>query len=75
MDIPTPSNSPSRRTQDRLAIAQDRLTAKMWDLHAQPRRMGKTTLARYEAGELSWHIERPLSVKSANGAVLKIYNE
>ena len=29
----------------------------------------------YEAGELAWHYQRPLSAESANGAMLTIYND
>lgn len=32
-------------------------------------------LARFEAGEFSWKLQRPLTAKSANGATLTIYNE
>ncbi|MBL8234633.1 MAG: DUF1553 domain-containing protein, partial [Bryobacterales bacterium] len=32
-------------------------------------------LARYNAGELDWMVQRPQSAKSANGATLTIYND
>ncbi len=32
-------------------------------------------LAAYEAGQLAWKIQRPLSAQSRNGATLKVYNE
>ncbi|MBL8234631.1 MAG: DUF1553 domain-containing protein, partial [Bryobacterales bacterium] len=32
-------------------------------------------LARYNAGELDWKVQRPQSAKSANGATLTIYND
>lgn len=32
-------------------------------------------LARFEAGEFSWKLQRPLAAKSANGATLTVYNE
>ena len=35
----------------------------------------KETLARYQAGQLDWHYQRPFSAKSANGAKLTIYND
>ncbi len=35
----------------------------------------KQILAQYEAGDLAWHVQRPVSAASANGAVLKIYND
>jgi hypothetical protein len=35
----------------------------------------KQLLANYNAGQLAWKIQRPLTATSANGAVLTIYNE
>ena len=32
-------------------------------------------MARYKAGDLAWYPQRPLTAQSANGAVLKIYND
>jgi hypothetical protein len=32
-------------------------------------------LRRFEAGEFSWKLQRPLTARSANGATLTIYNE
>src|SRR5471030_2858390 len=35
----------------------------------------KQLLARYESGELAWRFQRPVSAKSQNVALLKIYND
>ena len=58
-----------------LADARARLAAKMQILEGRRAEWEKQLLARYDANELAWQIQRPVSAKAANGAVLKIYNE
>jgi Protein of unknown function (DUF1553)/Protein of unknown function (DUF1549)/Planctomycete cytochrome C len=58
-----------------LAGAKDRIAAKMAAVEPQRAVWEKQILARYDAGELAWHVERPISAEAAHGAVLKIYND
>src|SRR5262249_27021308 len=59
----------------KLVDAQQKLAAKMETLAAGQADWEKKLIARYEAGELTWKTQRPTSAESANGAVLKIYND
>jgi hypothetical protein len=74
--LPTPEQ---RKRQEelkaQLADARARLTAQMTEL--EPKRAAWETdlLARYEAGTLAWHVQRPISAESANGATLTVYND
>ena len=76
LDLPTPEQQTRRDAiKTRLTDAQARLAAKMESLAPRRAEWEKQLLARYEAGELAWHTQRPISAQSANGAVLKIYND
>src|SRR5205807_363808 len=59
----------------RLDAARARLAAKMATLAPRRAEWEKNLLARYDAGESAWRVQRPLSAKSENGAVLKIIND
>jgi hypothetical protein len=76
LKMPTPEQQKRQEElKEEIAAAKAKLAAKMESL--EPRRVEweKQLLARQEAGELAWHVQHPLSAKSTNGAVLKIYNE
>ncbi|HLK66809.1 MAG TPA: PSD1 and planctomycete cytochrome C domain-containing protein [Bryobacteraceae bacterium] len=76
IDLPSPEQQKQREDlKAKLADAQARLAAKMQTLEPRRAEWEKQFLARYEAGQLAWHTQRPLSAQSTNGAVLKIYNE
>jgi hypothetical protein len=74
--LPTPEQQ-KREDELKSAIdaAKDKVTAKMAGLEPGRAAWEKQILARYEAGELAWHVERPISAESAHGAVLKVYND
>ncbi len=74
--IPTPEQQKRRdELQARIAAAQDRLKAGMAELEPKRAAWEKEILAAYDAGDLAWHVQRPVSAASAHGAVLKIYND
>ncbi len=76
LDLPTPAQQKRRdELNAKLTDAQARLAAKMESLAPRRAEWEKQLLARYEAGQLAWHIQRPVSAQSANGALLKIYND
>src|SRR5579883_3291384 len=58
-----------------LGMARARLASKLASLEAKRAEWEKQLLTRYEAGELAWRFQRPISAESKNGAVLKIYND
>jgi hypothetical protein len=74
--MPTPEQK-NRQDELKLEIAsiKDKISAAMKAIEPQRAVWEKQLLARFDAGELAWHIERPVSAASANGAVLKIYND
>jgi hypothetical protein len=74
--LPTPSQE-KRQAQltTELEAAKAKLTATMASLAPRRAAWEKQLLADYDAGKLAWHNQRPFSAKSANGAVLKIYND
>jgi Protein of unknown function (DUF1553)/Protein of unknown function (DUF1549) len=43
--------------------------------YAQRRAWEKRTLEAYDAGQLAWHFQRPLTARATNGATLTIYHE
>ena len=74
--LPAPEQQQKREELARkIAGAKQRLAAQMESL--APKRAGweKQLLALYDAGALAWRVQRPVEAKSANGAVLKIYND
>ena len=74
--LPTPAQHGRQEELKReVAAAKDRIAAKMAALESQRGAWEKQILARYEAGELAWQVERPISAESEHGAVLKIYND
>ena len=74
--LPTPEQqSRLDALNTRLTSARARLAAKMQTLEGRRAEWEKPLLARYDAGELAWRVQRPVSAKAANGAVLKIYND
>ena len=58
-----------------LADAKQHLAEKMKSLEPQRAAWEKQLLAAYEAGDLAWRVQRPLTAKSDHGAVLTIYND
>jgi hypothetical protein len=74
--LPAPAQ---QQRQDELkreiAATKGRIAAKMAALESRRDAWGKQMLARYDAGELAWHMQRPISAESAHGAALKIYND
>jgi hypothetical protein len=76
LSLPTAEQQKQIETlRQQLAAARERLAAQMKSLEPKRAAWEKQLLASYEAGELAWHVQRPLTAKSANGAVLTIYND
>ncbi|SPE41309.1 conserved hypothetical protein [Candidatus Sulfopaludibacter sp. SbA3] len=74
--LPTPEQQKLQEDlKTQLDAAKAKLTAKMESLAPQRAAWEKQLLADYEAGKLAWHNQHPISAQSANGTVLKIYNE
>ncbi len=74
--LPTPEQRQRRQElTTQLADARERLKAKMAALAPQRAAWERELLRRYEAGELAWQVQRPVSASTAHGAVLKIYND
>jgi hypothetical protein len=61
--------------QPQLSAARERLAAQRKALEPRRADWEQQLLTRYQAGDLAWHVQRPLSAKSANGALLTIYND
>jgi hypothetical protein len=75
MPLPTPEQEAKlKAVRQDLEAAKAQLAEKMKSLEPGRAEWEKRLLARYEAGELAWKNQHPLLAKSANGAVLKIYN-
>jgi Protein of unknown function (DUF1553)/Protein of unknown function (DUF1549)/Planctomycete cytochrome C len=60
---------------ERLAEAKRNLAEKAKSLGAQQAEWEKEILSRFQAGQLNWRYQRPVSAKAANGAKLTIYND
>ena len=76
--LPMPTPEQARRQEElktQLAAARERLDARMKALAPGRAAWEKHTQERLKAGELAWKVQRPLTARSANGAVLKIYND
>src|SRR3954447_8827402 len=74
--LPTPEQEKRQHElKAQLADARARLAAKMIELEPKRAAWEKDILARYEAGELAWHFQRPVSAASANGATVTVYND
>jgi hypothetical protein len=74
--LPTPEQEERLdRLKRELADAKLRLAEKMKSLEPQRAAWEKQLLAAYEAGDLAWRVQRPLTAKSDHGAVLTIYND
>ena len=74
--LPTPEQEKRQaELQAQTAAAKQKLAAKMETLAPQRDAWEKQLLARYEAGDLAWKFQRPISAQSRNGATLKIYND
>ncbi|HEV2444415.1 MAG TPA: DUF1549 domain-containing protein, partial [Candidatus Sulfopaludibacter sp.] len=73
--LPTADQEAQREPLRKQAAAREKLAAKMESLAAERAAWEKQLLARYDAGELAWKFQRPISAKSENGAALKIYND
>ncbi len=74
--LPTPEQRSNRDALTaQLAEARARLAATMDKLAPERAAWEKDLLAQYESGKLAWQVQRPLSAKSANGTVLRIYQD
>jgi hypothetical protein len=74
--MPTPAQRKRQeQLNEQLSEAREQLRAKM--LQLAPRRLEweQALLRRFDAGELAWDVQRPVSATSAQGAILKIYND
>ncbi|MCU1235094.1 MAG: hypothetical protein JWP63_3061, partial [Candidatus Solibacter sp.] len=58
-----------------VAESRARLAERMKTLEPGRAEWEQRLLAEYEAGALAWRLQHPVSAKSANGAVLTIYND
>ena len=76
LSLPSPEQEAQLKTlEHELEAAQAKLAGKMKSLEPERAAWEKQLLARYEAGELGWKNQHPLTAKSANGAVLTIHND
>ena len=74
--IPTADQARAQESlKAQVAAARDRLAAHRKSLIAGRAAWEKQIIARLQSGELAWKVQRPLTAQSANGAVLKIYND
>jgi hypothetical protein len=78
--LPTPEQRQRQQELEaQIAAAKERLAAKMKELEPQRAAWEKQLLAHYDAGDLAWHVERPIAAEAAGGpqgrAVLKVYND
>ena len=75
--LPTPEQQKRQEElKAQVAEARDAPGGEDGSAGAAARRVGEANCSRVTtAGELAWRVQRPISAKSANGAVLKIYND
>jgi hypothetical protein len=74
--MPSPEQTARLRAlQGKLREARARRDAKMKEMELNRAEWEKQIVARQQAGELGWTWQRPISAKSANGAVLTIHND
>lgn len=74
--LPTPQQQKRAEQLTRaLEDAKLRLAERMKVLEPRRAAWEKQILAAYDAGDLAWRVQRPTAAKSANGAVLTIYND
>jgi hypothetical protein len=74
--LPTPEQQKKLDQLKRaLEDAKLRLSEKMKSLEPRRAEWEKQILEAYGAGDLAWRVQRPATAKSANGAVLTIYND
>ncbi|MDE3167087.1 MAG: DUF1553 domain-containing protein, partial [Acidobacteriota bacterium] len=74
--LPSPEQAAKLQTlQQQLEAARTQLADRMKSLEPARAAWEKELLARYNAGELAWKNQHPLTAKSANGAVLTIHND
>ena len=76
--MPLPSPEQEAKLKSRQAdfeTAKVKLADRMKQIEPQRAEWEKQLLAQYDAGELAWKNQHPLTAKSANGAVLTIHNE
>ena len=63
------------RLNEQLAEAKRNLEEKAQSLGDRQKEWEKETLSRFEAGQLNWLYQRPVSAQSKNGAKLTVYND
>lgn len=63
------------RLNEQLAEAKRSLEEKAQSMADRQREWEKETLSRFEAGDLNWLYQRPVSAQSKNGAKLTVYND
>jgi hypothetical protein len=74
--LPTPEQKAKLdELKPQLEAARERLAAKMKSLEPRRAQWEKQLLTQFEAGQLAWTVQHPISAKSANGAVLTIHND
>ncbi len=66
---------PSPEQKSKLADLDAKITAARAKLGAPTPEWEKELLRKFEAGELKWNYQKPLSAKSAGGATLEIFND
>ncbi len=76
LDLPSPEQSAQlTRLNAKLDTARQALEKRAAELKIDEAAVEKDVLRRFEAHELAWRFERPLTAESTNGATLKIYND
>ena len=76
LELPTPEQAQRRDQLDaRIDALKQKLAAAPAPAPDQESAQEKELAARWKAGELAWHFQRPEEAHSLHGAVLTVYNE
>jgi hypothetical protein len=76
LELPTPEQRARLdMLTEQLEWAKFSLEEKAKSVRARQAEWEKATLASFDAGQLNWRYQRPVSARSANGAKLTIYND
>ncbi len=76
LQLPAPEQARRQaELKNQVEAAREKLAAKMESLASRRAEWEKQLLARFQAGRLSWNVQRPTSAKAKNGATLRIYND
>jgi hypothetical protein len=76
LSLPSAAQQKQLETLRQQAAAErERVAALMKTLEPKRAAWEKQLLASHDAGELAWHVQRPLAAKTVNGSLVTIYND